>query len=236
MMASVQADSLVVTAKAARGKIVQIVVSTSKGKSLGSGFWINDQGYVATCLHVVSGEPTDITVQSSIDPQFDLQYGNIINANWAKFGAKVVGSDPVNDVAILRVEPNPFGLRRAAAVSVMGTELTAHYEASQLDDELPQPGEVVLIAGFPLGQAYSVLQTGTIASIAYDLPGWGPTVKILISSITNHGNSGGPVMNSEGKVVGLLEGELRVGDNERTGLEVAVPVIYARRLLQGMAK
>ena len=86
---------LVRIAKEVRGVIVQIVVPLQNGNSsIGSGFWVNDRGYVATCWHVVKDNPNaTMKVQSAIDSLFDLKNNNMIFANWEVFPGKVVARD-----------------------------------------------------------------------------------------------------------------------------------------------
>jgi S1-C subfamily serine protease len=133
---------------------------------------------------------------------------------------------------LLKVDNNPFVGHRGAPIQLGGTSLTAHYKQATLAPDLPEAGQNILLAGYPLGQPYAVVQAGTVASIAYDLPGWGETVKILISTVANHGNSGGPVFDDHGKVIGLLEGEFP-GDS-RTGIEIVVPSYFLSRILDAI--
>jgi S1-C subfamily serine protease len=62
------------------------------------------------------------------------------------------------------------------------------------------------------------------------------TPKILLSAVANHGNSGGPVFNSRGSVIGLLEGEIPGQERERTGLELVVPAFFIEKLLQSASQ
>src|SRR5215831_41706 len=80
------------------GTLVQIVASDG----LGSGFWI-DQTHVATCWHVVKGNPSgDFTVRSASDAVFLLKENAkenvIITGNWLTFDANVVAKDELNDI------------------------------------------------------------------------------------------------------------------------------------------
>ena len=86
-----------------------------------------------------------------------------------------------------------------------------------------------MIGGYPLGLPYIVFQQGTVASIAM-ISG---VPKILLSAVANHGNSGGPVFNDRGKVVGILEGEIPGQEHERTGIELVVPAFYVEKLMKG---
>jgi S1-C subfamily serine protease len=225
------AKNLVAVANELRGQIVQIVVPQQDNKaSLGSGFWVNDDGYVATCWHVVQQNPgATIIVRSSVDSFFDLKHGNIVDANWVPFQARVVAHDVNNDIAVLKTEPNPFKMHMGNFVVIDGHELKSHFKHAVIDDDLPQAGQKILLAGYPLGLPYPVVQEGTVASIASNLPSFGPHVKILLSMIANHGNSGGPGIDSDGKVIGLLEAEEARG--ERTGLEVVVPAQFLSVLM-----
>lgn len=233
--ASTHAESLAIVAKGERGKVVQVVVRSGEKTSLGSGVWLNEDGYVATCFHVVASDaPITIQVQSAIDTLFDLDRHNTVNANWEIFKADLVATDQVNDLAILKVTPNPFHQRRAVPISIGGVALTAHYEKADLEVRLPQPGELSLIGGYPLGLPYLVFQEGSVASIA--AIGSTSTPRILLSAVANHGNSGGPVFNDRGNVIGLLEGEIPGQEKERTGIELVVPAFFVEKLMQSISQ
>ena len=68
----------------------------------------------------------------------------------------------------------------------------------------------------------------TIASIA----AFDRAPKILLSAVANHGNSGSPIFNDRGKVLGLLEGEIPGQQQERTGLEYVVPAFFVEKLMR----
>jgi S1-C subfamily serine protease len=238
MPLSVHAETidLVEVSKQIRGQVVQIVVPTPDGKNawLGSGFWLNDQGLVATCWHVVSGNPTGIiTVQTAVDSLFALAppRGNV-NANWEAFSAKVAASDVTNDVAILKTDKSPFGVPHHVSIKIGNVELSAHFATATLNPSLPEPGQQAVLAGYPLGQPYLIVQEGTIAALAYDIPGWLATNKILVSTVSNHGSSGASVFDMQGKVIGVLEGEDRTQgqDQERTGISVVIPAFFVSEL------
>lgn len=230
--------NLVQIAKELRGEIVQVVVPLQNGKTnVGSGFWVDQRGHVATCWHVVKDNPTAImTVQSAIAPLFDLKNNNMIFSNWETFSAKVVAKDEINDLALLKIDGNPFVPRKFVPIKIGDTTLTAHYKQSNLKTELPEPGEKILLAGYPLGRPYPVVQEGTVASVAHSLPEFGPTLKILVSTVANPGNSGGPVIDSNGKVIGALEGGLpsrpgRDPAQAQSGIAVVVPAHFLLQLM-----
>jgi S1-C subfamily serine protease len=228
---------LVQAAREIRGVIVQIVVPLQKGHtSIGSGFWVNQHGYVATCWHVVRHNPTSIiTVQSAIDPLFDLKNDHMIFAKWEAFPAKVVAKDEINDLALLKVYRNPFGLRKPTPIKIGDKVLTAHYKEAALNTELPEAGQKILLASYPLGRPYPLIQEGSIASVAHSLPEFGETLKILISTVTNPGNSGAPVFDSTVKVIGILEGGIpsRPGldaARAQSGITVVIPAYFLSEL------
>lgn len=232
------AMNLVRVTKEVRGEIVQIVVPLQNGNNrVGSGFWVDQRGYVVTCWHVVRDSPTaTMTVQSAIDPIFDLKNNNMIFANWEALSAKVVAKDEINDLALLKIDGNPFVPRKSMPIKIGDKALTAHYKQSALKTELPEPGQKILLAGYPLGQPYPVIQEGSVASVAHSLPEFGPTLKILISTVANPGNSGGPVLDSDGKVIGILEGGLpsRPGCDPaqaQSGIAVVVPAHFLLQLM-----
>lgn len=230
---------LVEIVKEHKGMIVQIKVPLQDGKtSLGSGFWVNDRGYVATCWHVVVANPTgQIKVKSAVDPLFDLQNNNMVFASWEVYSASVVTKDEKNDLALLKVEGNPFSKRKFVPIKIGDKELTAHYKQATLNTKLPEAGQKILIAGYPLGRPYPVIQEGTIASIAHSLPEFGPYLKILLSTVANPGNSGGPVIDRTGKVIGLLEGGLPSRPEHdpaqaQSGIAVVVPAHYLSEMIK----
>jgi S1-C subfamily serine protease len=151
--------NLIKVAKEIRGEIVQIVVPLQdNNNSVGSGFWVDQRGYIATCWHVVSGNPTaTLKVQSAIDPLFDLKSNIIISANWEVFSAKVIAKDEINDLALLKIDGNPF-LPRKSIPTIGHKTLNAHYKESALKTELPEPGQKIFLAGYPFR---TIISSGT---------------------------------------------------------------------------
>lgn len=193
----------------------------------GSGFWLTESGYVATCWHVVDHVPPGggIFVRTPLESNLGEKPGLLKHANWTGSDAVLVAKDEHLDVAILKTSVE-FPKHGSSVETGMGP---VHLRIAHLQQQLPEPGTSSILMGFPLGDPYLIVQEGAVASVAANLPGFGNTIKILLSTVANPGNSGGPVFNDRGQVVGLLEGALpsRQGKDPAqavSGLAVVVPV------------
>jgi serine protease Do len=137
------------------------------GQSLGSGFFISADGYVVTNNHVVqNGSEVEITMDDG-----------------ETFDAKVVGTDPKTDLALLKVEGKDFPYVRLAS-------------------QKARIGDWVVAIGNPFGLGGTV--TAGIVSAQHRDIGAGPYDDFIqIDASVNKGNSGGPTFNLSGEVVGV---------------------------------
>jgi S1-C subfamily serine protease len=149
-------------------------------EALGSGFVIDKQGHIVTNYHVIQGA-------SSIEVQF---------SNNVTTKATVVGSDVSTDLAVLKVNVSPSAL----------TPLTFG------DSSAVEVGDPVVAIGNPFGLDRTV--TSGIVSAIYDIGDCSshcplvsqnnfPIAAIQTDAAINHGNSGGPLINSLGQVIGV---------------------------------
>jgi serine protease Do len=170
----------------------------------GSGFIVSADGYILTNNHVV--EDADRVIVRLLDRR--------------EFTAKVVGTDPNTDVAVLKID-GATNLKPAA----LGNS----------DDE--RIGEWVLAIGNPLGEGLTFTVTqGIISAKGRSLQGL-PRTQLSISDFIqtdaaiNPGNSGGPLVNVRGEVIGINSAIA-----SETGLNVgygfAIPVNLARQVMQ----
>ncbi len=163
----------------AAGSVVQIVATGGSGASLGYGSGSSGSGWVAAPELVV----TNAHVVAGNDRVAIRREGA-----WRGYEAEVVAVDETNDVAVLAVD---------------GMDLPV------LPATEPEPGEPVAIVGYPYGGPLDIEPGrigGTSQAITRDAYGNGP-VNRYITSIrgeANPGNSGGPVVNEEGEVVGTV--------------------------------
>jgi len=175
-------------------------------EALGSGVWVSKDGYVATCWHVVKNA-SDIQVKVAYPGVYDLEKNILVSASFTLYAATVAASDEKSDVAILKVSPNPFATPPLVLTNV-GPKIKL--VSADLRTALPNPGDLALLAGYPLGKPDLLTQTGTVAAVAlvydFQVTEVSKGVRIILSLVSNPANSGGPVFDSDGKVLGLLEG------------------------------
>ena len=139
-----------------------------RSQALGSGFVISPDGYIVTNNHVIEGAD-QIRVEFFAGGTLD---------------ARLVGTDPTTDIALLKVESDedlhhvPFG-----------------------DSEAARVGDWVIAVGNPLGQGFSV-SSGIISAKGRALQGTYDDY-IQTDAAINRGNSGGPLFNMDGEVIGV---------------------------------
>jgi len=161
--------------------------------SLGSGFIIAKDGYIVTNNHVVDNA-TDIKVSLSGSEEFD---------------AKVVGTDPQTEVALLKIEA-----QRDLPVVPLG------------DSNKLRVGEWVIAIGNPFGLGQTV--TAGITSAKGRMIGAGAYDDFIQTDASiNPGNSGGPLFNQEGEVIGINTAIVPTGQ----GIGFAIPINLAKEIL-----
>ncbi|WP_031161304.1 S1C family serine protease [Streptosporangium roseum] len=214
-------------AKAVQPAVVSIHVKTGNGGGEGSGVVLSADGLILTNNHVVeaggAGQGAQVTVKFS---------------DGKSATAKVVGTDPVTDLAVIR----------ANDVS----DLTA---ASIGDSDRLKVGDSVLAIGSPLGLSGSVT-AGIVSALNRTLtvggqqqqqlpPGWGngtqqqggsaPTAiggAIQTDAAINPGNSGGALVNASGQLVGINTAIATNGGDGNIGVGFAIPINTAKQVAQ----
>jgi len=115
-----------------------------------------------------------------MDPFFDLQRNTVIDANWQVIKARIVAQDRDNDIAIIQADRNPFTNPPRAPIKMGDKEFGAtHFASAKLNANLPEQGTRVYVTGFPLGQAYMIVQEGTIAAVALSFRASGVALRSL---------------------------------------------------------
>lgn len=194
-------------AKAVQQSVVAIQVSDGNGGgSQGSGVIIDDEGHIVTNNHVVGGADGDV--------QVTLTDGRL-------FDASIVGLDPTTDLAVIKIKDVPDDLKAAA----LG------------DSSKVTVGEPVMAVGNPLGLANTVT-TGIVSAIDRPVSTAGDgtnaatvTNAIQIDAAVNPGNSGGPLFDAQGKVIGINSSIATMSSESGSiGLGFAIPVDLVKNI------
>ncbi|HEY0697690.1 MAG TPA: trypsin-like peptidase domain-containing protein [Micromonospora sp.] len=201
-------DSLAGVAKKLLPSVVTVRVNGSRGTSVGSGFVASTDGYVITNDHVVSGGSGRATV---------------VFTDGSTASASVVGNDPESDIAVIKVSrgslaPVEFGDSEAIAV-----------------------GDPVLAFGSPLALANTVT-AGIVSAVDRTIRAGEPGEQvryyaaIQTDAAVNQGNSGGPLVDGAGRVVGVNSVIKSLATDEQQagniGLAFAIPINQAKRITQ----
>jgi S1-C subfamily serine protease len=165
----------------------------------GSGFVIDGKGYILTNFHVVQGAQTI----------------EVVLGDQSHYSAKFIGADQRNDVALLKVEPK-------------GKPLMA---LSLGDSAALQVGQKVLAIGNPFG-FQSTLTTGVVSALGRTVQTSQTTFidqAIQTDAAINRGNSGGPLINSHGEVIGI-NSAIYTPSGTTAGIGFAIPINTAKRI------
>lgn len=180
---------------------------TSTATATGSGIIISDDGYIVTNNHVV-----DSSSSSSSYSYYDLSDATSVKVKLnsdvygsdSTFDAKIVGKDSQTDLAVLKIDK---------------TGLTA---AEFADSDSAVVGEFAMAVGSPLGLDTTVT-TGIISAVNREVESDGNKyVCIQTDAAINSGNSGGALVNSEGKVIGI--NTLKLSGSGVEGIGFAIPI------------
>ena len=165
----------------------------------GSGFVIDDKGYILTNFHVVQ----------------EAQSIEVVLGDQSRYPAKFIGADQRNDVALVKIDPK-------------GKHLTA---LSLGDSAGLQVGQKVLAIGNPFG-FQSTLTTGVVSAIGRTVQTSQTTFideAIQTDAAINRGNSGGPLLNSHGEVIGI-NSAIFTPSGTTAGIGFAIPINSAKRI------
>ncbi|MEK7195311.1 MAG: trypsin-like peptidase domain-containing protein [Patescibacteria group bacterium] len=173
----------------------------------GSGFIVNEKGIVLTNKHVISDSKAEYTV---------------ITSDGRKFGAEILSRDPINDVAIIKIQ-------------AAGLPIVKLGDASHLD-----LGESVVAIGNALGIFKNTVSLGIVSGLSRSIsaqadPNAPPQEMrglIQTDAAINPGNSGGPLVTLEGDVIGINTAIIFGAQN----IGFAIPINAAKRDLEDIKK
>jgi S1-C subfamily serine protease len=175
---------------------------------LGSGFVLDGDGYLATNAHVVTTGQGD-NLKRAKEVYVEFSDGN-------RVPARIVGADPNADVALIKVDPSglsltPLGLGSAGNLTV---------------------GEPVAAIGSPFGERQS-LSVGVVSAVdraIESLTAFSIGNAIQTDAAINRGNSGGPLLDANGRVIGI-NSQIKSTSGGGEGVGFAIPVETVKRSL-----
>ena len=159
----------------------------------GSGFIISSDGYILTNYHVIEfASFHDLPV-------------NVTMFNGPTYDAQIIGFDPDNDVALLKID---------------ATDLNPVLIGSHGDLRV---GQRVYAVGNPFGDLLYTMTDGIVSALDRVVTVEGRSINFFqTSAAVNRGNSGGPVYNTRGEVIGVVTAKVIRGDAE--GIGFAIPI------------
>ncbi len=174
---------------------------TSTASATGSGIIISDDGYILTNNHVVSSSEAEAYYQVSEATKITVSLFN----DDKQYEAKIVGTDAETDLAVIKID---------------ATGLT---KAEFADSDSIKVGEFAMAVGSPLG-LQSTITCGVVSAVNREVTDTDGKTYTLIQTdaAINAGNSGGALVNSEGKVIGVNTLKLTGSDVE--GMGFAIPI------------
>ena len=194
----------------AQGRIGQIysrvsagVVQVRTGDGSGTGFVIKDDGTIVTNAHVVSGEKT---VKVIFDDSGKPVQG------------RVVGVDTSSDLAVVTVDPSAAPRLQPLALA---------------DSDAVNVGDAAIAIGYPLGLDRTVT-AGIVSGLGRQITapnGFSIDKVIQTDAPINPGNSGGPLLDEQGRVIGVNSQIATAGSSGNVGIGFAVPSNTVRNVV-----
>jgi S1-C subfamily serine protease len=173
----------------------------------GSGFVIDGDGHVITNDHVVQGAT-----------QYRVRFG----AHGKPLVAKLLGTDPSADLALLKVDPKSVG------DDLQPLPLGASQNL--------KPGDTAIAIGSPFGLEGTVT-SGIVSALGRTITapnGFSISNAVQTDAAINPGNSGGPLLDAQGRVIGVNSQIQTSGGNQNSGVGFAVPVDAIKRALPAL--
>ncbi|MDQ0379501.1 S1C family serine protease [Amycolatopsis thermophila] len=200
--------------------VVQVNVTTRQGEAIGSGVILSSDGKILTNAHVVSGSVGDVTITLS---------------NGTKYQASVLGADTKADIAVLQAK-NASGLTAAtlgdSSALQVGQQVVAIGSPGGLQNTVTSG--IVSALNRQLSDISSGEQNnpfGQTANTSSDSPSY---TAIQTDASINQGNSGGPLVNMNGEVIGINSALYSPSSTSAgsVGIGFAIPINDAKTIIQ----
>ncbi len=195
--------------------VVGINCVTSQGIAMGTGIIMSEDGYIITNAHVVEGAQS---ISVKLPSSYADDTSDADAADELTIGAELIGKDTMTDIAVLKV--NKTGLTKA--------------EFGKSSDL--QVGEVAIVIGNPLSMNLANSVTaGIISALNRSITIEDRTMNCIQTDASiNNGNSGGPLINAYGQVVGITSAKVTSTYGE--GLGFAIPIDEAIPIIEELIK
>jgi S1-C subfamily serine protease len=169
-----------------------VVMISVDSRWQGTGFFINKEGYICTAAHVITNVVDKKT--GKLEPSKNIYV--LVSPSYEVYKCRIVGFDGAGDIGVLKVdEKDPYN-----------KSLPSLANQPYLDfDPSAKTGELAYVLGYPLGTDLSSFSMGIVRNEKFVAPSlFMPFNLILITCPAYQGNSGSPIVNANGKVIGLL--------------------------------
>ncbi len=166
----------------------------------GSGFLWDREGHIVTNYHVVEGAQS-----------IQVSFGDQVSEP-----AKVIGVDPLNDLAVIKVEKVPTGVEPVKPGKISNVRV----------------GETAIAIGNPFGQFGRTLTAGVVSALDRTIKTEQGVLRhaIQTDAAINHGNSGGPLLDSSGRLIGV-NSAIYSPSGTSAGVGFAIPVSTVSRVV-----
>ena len=192
--------------------LINLDTSLFGGNGTGAGWFWDDQGHIVTNYHVVRPTTGLLTPPNIIVETFDGD----------RFDAEFIGGDHISDIAVIKIDADPSTIKTLKVG----------------DSANLRPGMTAIALGHPFGieQAFSMTH-GIISGLARSIQSQASSIPIPAVIQTdadmNPGNSGGPLLNSAGEVIGVNT-QIRSISNINSGVGFATPINLVRRVVNNL--
>jgi 2-alkenal reductase len=181
----------------------------------GSGFVVSPQGHVLTSAHVITNAGEGRPAQAAEQVYIAFRDGDRVDA-------EIVGFDLNDDVGVLKLDPDDHALTQVP----LG------------DSNKVVVGEPVAAIGSPFGNTNS-LAVGVVSSTERSIPSLTSNYNVVDAIQTDapitHGNSGGPLFDARGRVIGI-NAQIRSDSGQAEGVGFAIPINAAKRSFRQLVR
>lgn len=205
-------DPAAIYARTSPGVVTIYAIFDGGARSQGSGFVVSRQGHVLTNAHVIT------TAGEASKPARRAASLFVVFEDGDRLPAAIIGWDLFDDTGVIKVDPRDHALTPVPL--------------GDSDDVVV--GEPVAAIGSPFGNANS-LAVGVVSAVSRSIPsltsGFSVSNAIQIDAPINHGNSGGPLLDGRGRVIGI-NAQIRSESGNAEGVGFAIPINSARRSME----